>query len=79
MSSGRTKTGVNNMSEADDPAAPESGDSGRREAWQPVLLLFPRFAILMTRSGAKRQMLWPGAYERRRSRSLNGMIYRARR
>jgi hypothetical protein len=67
------------MSESESPAWLDGGDHSLKDPWRPIVLMLPRFALVMTREGVKRQLLWPGTYETRSSRTLNATIFRARR
>jgi hypothetical protein len=59
--------------------AASDGAEEAGKGWTPVFLALPRFGLLQTRIGVSRHFLWLGNYERRKSRSLNALIYRRRR
>lgn len=44
--------------------------------WRPRIILIPRIGMLITRSGSRTRVIWPGRYLVRRSRSLGQTMYR---
>lgn len=44
--------------------------------WRPGLILLPRIALKVTRTGTRNSLLLPGRYLIRRSRSLGRLVYR---
>lgn len=54
-----------------DPA-PETTDYD----WQPYQVLVPRVGLVLDRHGVRTQIIWPGEYLVRKSRSLRKWMYR---